>query len=116
MHLIDHARAYIEEHYSRPIGERAMRALIAAVVPNPAGLSTPLRVGRATRPLLRFLPGRLQALAEMIPTSTPRQPDVAAGMYPSGGPRKLRVGLLAGCAQRVLAPQINSRLPRSSSA
>ena len=29
MHLVDHARAYIEEHYDRPWGDRALRWLLA---------------------------------------------------------------------------------------
>ena len=35
MHLVDHARAYIEETYRRPPIDRAVRALLAAVLPHP---------------------------------------------------------------------------------
>src|SRR5712691_1852680 len=34
MHLVDHARAHIEATYRRPGVERAIRALIAAVLPD----------------------------------------------------------------------------------
>src|SRR6201981_1734816 len=34
MHLVDHARAHIEETYRRPLSERLVRMLIAAVLPH----------------------------------------------------------------------------------
>ncbi len=34
MHLVDHARAYIEEHHVRPWPERFLRGLLALVLPN----------------------------------------------------------------------------------
>src|SRR5262249_30866839 len=38
MHLIDQARAYIEDTYERPWHQRLLRALLAAVLPHPARL------------------------------------------------------------------------------
>ncbi|MBN8832069.1 MAG: 4Fe-4S dicluster domain-containing protein, partial [Sphingomonadales bacterium] len=35
MHLVDHARAYIQARYRRPWHERMIRALLAAVLPYP---------------------------------------------------------------------------------
>ena len=35
MHLVDHARAHIEQTYRRPWPDRAMRALLAALLPYP---------------------------------------------------------------------------------
>ena len=35
MHLVDHARAHIEKTYSRPFIDRAIRGLLAAVLPRP---------------------------------------------------------------------------------
>ncbi|HEY1982623.1 MAG TPA: 4Fe-4S dicluster domain-containing protein, partial [Xanthobacteraceae bacterium] len=35
MHLVDHARAYIEKTYRRPLGDRLLRALLAWVMPYP---------------------------------------------------------------------------------
>src|SRR5205807_10317527 len=34
MHLVDHARAHVAETYRRPLIDRAMRAVIARVLPN----------------------------------------------------------------------------------
>ena len=38
MHLVDHARAYIEERYRRPWRERMLRGLLARVLPYPGRL------------------------------------------------------------------------------
>src|SRR5512139_2140523 len=35
MHLVDHARAYIEETYTRPWPERALRRVLSFVLPHP---------------------------------------------------------------------------------
>src|ERR1700759_952226 len=35
MHLVDHARTYIEKTYNRPLADRLLRALIAQVLPFP---------------------------------------------------------------------------------
>src|SRR4029077_1782002 len=35
MHLVDHARAHIEQTYRRPLAEQVMRALLANVMPYP---------------------------------------------------------------------------------
>ena len=35
MHLVDHARAHIENTYRRPLGDRMLRGLLAAVLPYP---------------------------------------------------------------------------------
>src|SRR5450432_412722 len=34
MHLVDHARAYIEATYKRPLGDRLLRAVLARVLPS----------------------------------------------------------------------------------
>ena len=54
MHLVDHARAHIEETYRRPWADRAIRAVLAAVLPYPGRFRAALAAG--------WLPGRLAAL------------------------------------------------------
>src|SRR4249920_1846853 len=54
MHLVDHARAHVEETFSRPWTDRAIRAVLAAVLPYPARFRLALVAG--------WLPGRLAAL------------------------------------------------------
>src|SRR5215468_8285680 len=54
MHLVDHARAHIEETYPRPWADRLIRTVLAAVLPYPARFRAALAAA--------WLPGRLAAL------------------------------------------------------
>ncbi|TMV47466.1 4Fe-4S dicluster domain-containing protein, partial [Thioclava sp. BHET1] len=63
MHLIDHARAYVEERYRRPLSERLLRGLLARILPYPGRFRAALLAARIGRPLARFLPDpRLRAM------------------------------------------------------
>ena len=114
MHLVDHARAYIEKTYRRPFWDRAMRQLLAFVLPYPnrfrLSLYTAL-LGRPFAPLLKLLPGpgeRLAAMLSLAPSSLrPRSMNEGPNVFPAAGKRKARVAILSGCAQRVLEPNIN---------
>jgi len=59
------------------------------------------------RPLKRFAPGRAQAMLELLPASPPPKARPLPKVHPAQGERRARVALLAGCAQQVLAPEIN---------
>jgi glycolate oxidase iron-sulfur subunit len=108
MHLVDHARRWIEEKYRRPWAERALRRLLGLVVTRPSRFRIALRLAILARPFARFLPARLMPLLTMAPASVPAaSPADRAGVYPAQGERRMRAALLAGCAQRVLAPEIN---------
>ncbi len=49
MHLVDHARSYIEQTYRRPWHERMLRAVLGAVLPRPTLFRVAL-LARARRP------------------------------------------------------------------
>jgi len=70
--LIDHGRAYIEATYRRPWRERALRALIPAVLAQPKRLRIALALGRLARPLspvvARFGFRSLAALLRLVPS------------------------------------------------
>ncbi len=70
-----------------------------------------VRMGRLTRPLARFAPASLRPMLEMVPEDLPPR-DRLAEVTPAVGKRKGRVALLAGCAQQVLAPDINASAVR----
>ena len=110
MHLVDHARAYIERRYRRPLSERAIRAMLAAVLPYPRRFRFALGLARLARPLaplFRRTPQTrpLAAMLELAPRERPtaEQPPVPSPTMPVG-----RVALLQGCAEPVLRPQIRA--------
>ena len=108
MHLVDHARAYIEEHHVRPWPERFLRSMLAFVLPDRATFRWALRLANLGRPFAGLLPGRLKAMAGMAPRHLPAaDPAEKPQVFPAHGVRRARVALLAGCAQPVLAPEIN---------
>jgi glycolate oxidase iron-sulfur subunit len=119
MHLVDHARAYIERTHRRPLGDRLIRALLAAVLPHPKRFRLALqaaKLGKPIMPLLRRTPSigeRLAAMLELAPARLPRRPtNTQAPVAVIGGVRKARVVLLEGCAQPVLMPSINEAAKR----
>ena len=113
MHLVDRARAHVEETYNRPLGDRLMRALLAFVLPKPGRFRASLFFavyGAPFAPLMRRIPGfkRLGAMLELAPLPAPPRSQVEGpGVFAAEGPHKGRVAILSGCAQPVLAPSIN---------
>ena len=114
MHLVDHARAYVENTYKRPLAERLLRAMLGAVIPRPGLFRFALMGAALARPLAGLIPGktmlaqRLRAMLRLAPPNLPGPSAVEApGVHAANGERKARVVLLAGCAQQVLAPSIN---------
>jgi glycolate oxidase iron-sulfur subunit len=109
MHLVDHARRWIEEKYRRPPGERALRCILGAVLARPSLFRLALRAANFARPFAALLPQRLAPLLALAPRSLPRaSPAGRSRVYPAEGERRMRVALLAGCAQQVLMPEINA--------
>jgi glycolate oxidase iron-sulfur subunit len=114
MHLVDHARTYIEQTYRRPFPERLLRAMLGVLLPRPGLFRLALTGARFARPLARLVPGtsmlaqRMRAMLSMAPAQVPlRSPTETPRVHPAHGVRKARVALLAGCAQQVLMPRIN---------
>jgi glycolate oxidase iron-sulfur subunit len=108
MHLVDHARRWIEEKYQRPWAERALRRLLGTVLTRPWLFRLALHSAALAKPFARFLPGRLAPLLALAPASVPAaSPTDRRRVFPAEGERRMRVALLPGCAQRVLAPEIN---------
>lgn len=108
-HLIDHARSYIEQHYRRPWDDRALRWLLAQVLPYPMRFRLALLGAKLARPFARLVPdARLRAMLHMAPRRIPpvsRNDDPQT--FAPAAPRKMRVALMTGCAQRALNTDIN---------
>ncbi len=109
MHLVDHAREYIEQTYKRPLFERMLRWTLAQILPYPTRFRLALLGAKIGRPFAALMPdARLRAMLEMAPKQIPpvsRNDDPQ--VFPAEGPRKMRVALMTGCAQRALNTDIN---------
>ncbi|MCS5601003.1 MAG: 4Fe-4S dicluster domain-containing protein, partial [Paracoccus sp.] len=72
MHLVDHARAYIEQTYRRPWSDRALRWILSRILPYPGRFRLALLGARIARPFRRLVPdARLRAMLDMAPSEIP---------------------------------------------
>jgi glycolate oxidase iron-sulfur subunit len=109
MHLVDHAREYIEQTYKRPLVDRMLRAVLARIIPYPTRFRLALLGAKMAKPFAFLVPdARLRAMLAMAPKVIPPvsrndDPQVFAAL----GERRMRVALMTGCAQKALNTDIN---------
>jgi len=119
--LIEATRAQIERRYTRPAAEKRFRRILFSIFPRPdrlRALLLPLRLYQKAglEALVRslgipkLLPARLRAMEALLP-QVPAQ-ETLPELIPAQGERRRRVGLLLGCVQRVLFPQVNAATAR----
>jgi glycolate oxidase iron-sulfur subunit len=117
MHLVDHARGYIERTHRRAFLDRVVRAALAGVLPHNGRLRTALRLAAVARPLAPLLARiglkPLAAMLELAPAQWPGRP-IAEGpqVFAARGERRGRVALVAGCVTPVVAPSIQDAAVR----
>jgi glycolate oxidase iron-sulfur subunit len=126
--LIEHTRARVEASHVRGFADSAFRSLVFSLFPHPARLKamlvplwlyvvTGLQALVRMSGLLRLLPPRLQQLEAMLPEV--RFSHLTATLpahVPAQGQTRARVGLVAGCVQRVFFPRVNAATLRVLSA
>ncbi|WP_370232378.1 glycolate oxidase subunit GlcF [Cognatishimia sp.] len=109
MHLVDHARAYIDENYKWPLSDRALRWVLSQILPYPMRFRLALLAAKIGRPFAPLIPdARIKAMLKMAPKQIPpvsRNDDPQS--FPAQTPRKKRVALMTGCAQKALDTDIN---------
>ena len=72
MHLVDHARAYIEDKYKRPLDERFLRWSLSKILPYPTRFRIALVMAKLAKPFSWLIPDlRLKAMIEMVPKKIP---------------------------------------------
>ncbi|MCE8538608.1 glycolate oxidase subunit GlcF [Ruegeria pomeroyi] len=109
MHLVDQAREYIEQKYRRPFSDRALRWILARILPYPTRFRLALLGAKIGRPFRGLMPdARLRAMLDMAPRHIPpvSRNDDPQSFAPAGA-RKKRVALMTGCAQKALNTDIN---------
>ncbi len=109
MHLVDHAREYIDRTYRRPVADRALRWLLRQILPYPQRFRFAMAGAMLAKPFRRLIPGKLGAMIDLAPPriAPPARHDDPQ-VHAAEGARRGRVALLTGCAQRALEPEINA--------
>jgi Fe-S oxidoreductase len=115
--LIEQTRAEVEREHHRPLTDRVFRELVFRLFPYPRrlrALRPALRLTEGLRrrlaPVLARLDPRLGAMADLAPPITPRVR--LPRLVRARGPRRARVGLLAGCVQGEFFPRVNAATAR----
>lgn len=120
--LLEAARPQVELQARRGLGDRLFRRLIFAMFPYPRRLrwlSWPLGVYQRSglqrlaqrSGVLKLLPLRLQSMERLLPPISREKTDLPARI-PAEGERRMRVGLLLGCVQRVFFGDVNQATAR----
>ena len=113
MHLVDVARAEIEDRTTRSFKDRSLRSLLAFVIPYPTRFRLALKAVPIVRPFIPLLERiGLKELAAMLmlapPSIVTREARYGgAGTAVTHSERRARVILMTGCVQPVLRPDIN---------
>ena len=112
MHLVEIARNHIEKTGKRSLKSRAIRQMLAAIVPYPRRFRWALKAAplgrRFSGALRRVGLGELAAMTDLAPKQRIHSARFTGpGTAATDGQRTARVILLAGCAQQVLRSEIN---------
>ncbi len=112
MHLVDLARARIEDRVRRGASQNAMRWFLRRVLPNAKRFKGMLVLGWFARPFRNVFAKmgmkRTAAALDLVPANALKLKILRSrSAYNPKAPQPKRVGIMLGCVQEVLAPQIN---------
>lgn len=108
MHLIDHAREYIEQKYQRRWDDKLIRWMLALILPYPNRFRLAMFGANIAKPFAKILPKKLRSMVAFAPSKLPpKSPNDRPQVFPAIGERKKRVVLMTGCAQKALNTDIN---------
>ena len=106
--LIESTRAAVEREHERPFGDRLLRGLLFRVLPYPGRMRTALALAPLGKGMP--LPRRFRPLVELAP------PWRGEGEVATSRPRRARgargSGLLTGCVQSAVFPDVNAATAR----
>ena len=124
--LIEATRSQIERNYLRSLSDRLLRTMIFHLFPRPERLNlmlAPMRLYQRSglqalvrrSGILKLLPASLRSMEALMPSAIAHN-----GNFPqrveAQGERRLRAGVLLGCVQRVIFPEVNAATVRVLSA
>jgi glycolate oxidase iron-sulfur subunit len=106
--LIESTRGAVEEELERPLGDRLVRGLLFRLLPYPRRMRAALQLAPLGRAVP--MPKRFRPLVEMAPRWRGR--GQVPPVTPAAGRRRARVGLLTGCVQSAVFPDVNAATAR----
>ena len=105
--LISPFRALANETRSRSLGEKLRRFMVSQTLPFAGRFRAAATLARLAKPFAGLMPKSMRPMMELLPSSLPARRKLQE-RYEASGKRRAVVALLAGCAQRVLEPDINA--------
>jgi glycolate oxidase iron-sulfur subunit len=95
-----------ETEPTRSRWQRLRRKFLLDTLESPSRFRASARLGKIAQRFSALAPAALRPMLALLPARVPG-PVPLPPLTPAIGPRRARVALLAGCAQQVLAPEIN---------
>ncbi len=99
-------RALQEAERRRPPLDALARTMVISTLPYPKRFRLAARTGKLAAPLAEALPPAFASMLKLLPDKLP-PPMPLPPVLPAVGERRGVVGLLPGCVQDALAPEIN---------
>jgi glycolate oxidase iron-sulfur subunit len=106
--LIETTRAAVEREHERAWSDRLLRGVLFRVLPHPGRMRAALRLAPLGR--LAPLPRSFRPLVEMAPSWRARAE--VPPLTRAAGPTLARVGVLTGCVQSAVFPDVNAATVR----
>jgi glycolate oxidase iron-sulfur subunit len=104
--LISPFRALAQTKFKRSPAARLRHLLASQTIPYPWRFRLAMFAGLLSKPFRALVPRALRPMLELLPETMPPAENLPR-VIKARGERRARVALLAGCAQRVLDPDIN---------
>jgi glycolate oxidase iron-sulfur subunit len=104
--LITSFRSHTEGQRKRPAIDRLGRAMVSQTLPYPRRFRWAAWMGKFAKPIAAIFPKPMRAMLGLVPDRLPqsvRLPEFTSAQ----GERRGKVGLLTGCVQQVIAPEIH---------
>lgn len=105
-HLLAPFREMAEKERPKSFLGNLKRKMLLETLPKPKRFKTAAIIGKLAKPLKGLMPKTFRPMLDLLPDELPKL-DKLEPVYPAQGEKRATVALLAGCAQQVLAPEIN---------
>lgn len=105
--LLSPFRALAQSRFQYSTSEKFRHFVTSQTIAHPGRFRFALFAGRVAKPFSGLMPSTLRPMLDLAPGNVPPAQTLPR-VTPAQGERRARVALLAGCAQQVLDPDINT--------